>query len=177
MGCALWVQTAVLAVTAAIICWYTVETSRMRREVARQNSISLRPVVVLEFKQDVAQNLSLLAVNIGHGAAFNVTTVPLNVVPGDDSWDIHFDRIHFLASQDKREVQYAMPNLASSDKADRGYIFFPQVTLKRRELRIEYQDVEGGRYCQDLTVHPKKEDSSAYGYVTYAPIRTPGAKS
>ena len=70
---ALWVQTGVLAITAVIIVWYTIETSRMRKEIARQTSVSLRPVVVFEFCQDAAYNRTLYAKNIGVGAAFNVT--------------------------------------------------------------------------------------------------------
>ncbi len=171
MDWAVWTQTVVLVITAGIIVWYTIETSKMRREIARQNSISLRPVVVFEFRQDAAHNRLLLAKNIGHGAAFNIIVVPLNVVPGSDSWDIHFDRIHSLGSQEREEVQYTMPGLGSSDKGDRGYLFFPQATSKLRELRIEYQDVEGGHYRQDLTIYPKKEGSSGSGYVSYAPIR------
>ncbi len=171
MECAVWTQTVVLGITALIIGWYTFETSRMRKEIVRQNSISLRPVVVFEFCQDAAHNRLLVAKNIGNGAAFNITTVPLNVVPGSDSWDIHFDRIHSLGSKERAEVAYTMPGLGSADKGDRGYLFFPQAASKLRELRIEYQDVEGGRYRQDLTVHPKQEGSSGDGYVSYAALR------
>ena len=102
-------------------------------------------------------------------AAFNITTVPLNVVPGTEGWDIHFDRIYSLGSQAQEQVLFRMPVLERDQ--DRGYLFFLQVTQKPRDLRIEYQDVEGGQYRQDLTVHPKAESPSGNGYVTYASIQ------
>jgi hypothetical protein len=83
------------------------------------------------------------------------------------AWDIHFDRLHSLGSKEERGIAYTMAALDS----DRGFLFFPQATSKIRELRIEYQDVEGGRYRQDLTVHPKKDGSSGNGYVSYAPLQ------
>ena len=164
MLCAMWTQTFVLAITALIVWKYT-------KEMARQTSISLRPVVVFEFNQDAAHNRCLMLKNIGRGAAFNITTVPLNVVPGSDSWDVHFERVPWLGSKERQQVLYGMPVLASIEKGDRGYLFFPQSTSKLRELRIEYQDVEGQRYRQDLTVHPRREGSSEGGYVTYSAIR------
>lgn len=168
MECAVWTQTVVLFLTGIVIAWYTYETRGMHKEITRQNSIALRPVVVFEFKQDEAHNRLLIARNIGQGAAFNIVTTPLNVIPGDEAWDIHFDSIHSLASHQWAEVGYRMPVL--EERADRGYVFFPQATSKQRDLRIEYEDVEGGRYRQDLTVYPRKEGADS-GHVTYAPIQ------
>lgn len=165
---AVWTQTVVLSVTAFIIAWYTLETARVRRQITRQNSITLRPVVVFEFKQDVADNRQLIARNIGQGAAFNVVTTPLNIVAGSEGWDIHFDIVHSLGSQQVAEVGYRMPVI--NERYNRGHLFFPQATSRRRDLRIEYEDVEGGRYRQDLTVHPKQEGADS-GHVTYAPIQ------
>jgi hypothetical protein len=123
--------------------------------------------VIFEFRQDAAYKRMLVAKNIGQGAAFNITTAPLNVVSGTEGWDIHFDRIYSLGSQEQSEVLHGMPVV----NRERGDIFFPQSATKLRELRIEYQDVEGRRYRQDLTIHPNEEGSSGSGYVTYAPIR------
>jgi hypothetical protein len=143
----------------------------MRSEVTRQREISLRPVIVFEFLQDARGRL-LVAKNIGLGAAFNIHTTPLNVVPGTGGWDIHFQRIYSLASHEKKSVAYKLA--AITESLDKGFLFFPQLTEKQRELRIEYQDVEGGRYRQDLTVHPKPEGSDS-GFVTYASIQKLGA--
>src|SRR5260370_17370120 len=109
MECAVWTQTVVLGITALIIGWYTFETSRMRKEIVRQNSISLRPVVVFEFCHDAAHNRFLVAKNIGNGAAFNITTVPLDVVPGSDSWDHHFARIRSVHSQPTAPASHPTP--------------------------------------------------------------------
>ena len=169
---AVWAQTIILGLTALVVLWYTLETSRMRKQIARQTSLSLRPVVVFEFQQDTAPNRLLLAKNVGPGAAFNIATLPLNIVPGSDGWDIHFERIYSLGSQEQKRISYKMPVVVNA--ADKGYLFFPGTSSKRRDLRIEYQDVEGRRYRQDLAVHPQNESQSEDGYVIYSPIQELG---
>jgi len=170
MNKAIVFQTIILAVTALIVAWYTILTSKILRETTRQTGITLRPVVVLSFRQDAARNRCLSAKNIGQGAAFNVRIAPLNVVPGTSGWEIHFEPVHWLASQEEAEIRYKMP-VVDSEKTDRGYLFFPQITSKSRGLRIEYEDVEGGRYRQDLTIMAHDEGAPGDGEVSYAPIQ------
>lgn len=166
---AVWAQNLILVIIGAIVAWYTIETKRVREEITRQTSISLRPVVVFEFREDAGHNRTLMAKNIGLGAAFNVVTFPLKIVPDSDALTIHFDVIHTLGSQERKEVSYRVPVFAS--EKDRGGLFFPQSTQRVRDLRIEYQDVEGGRYRQDLVIHPKDESVSSDGYVAYSAIQ------
>ena len=61
-----WVNNAILAFTAVIVLWYTRETSEMKQEVAKQNLLLTRPILILELN-----NPKVFLKNEGRGPALN----------------------------------------------------------------------------------------------------------
>ena len=102
MQCAVWAQTIVFSLTAALVCWYTIETFRLRREMVRQNEIALRPVVVPEFDRSPDGLICKLR-NIGAGAAFNESIEPVEIfrsteLGGELVFEVRFTPLPYLAS-------------------------------------------------------------------------------
>ncbi len=64
-------QVIILAITAVIIFWYTVETYWLRRESQRQTELQLRPFVVLEAVRQI-EGVGFQVKNIGNGTALNI---------------------------------------------------------------------------------------------------------
>jgi len=167
MECAVWVQTFVLFVTAGFICWYTIETAGLRREMVRQNGIALRPVVVPVFEVTGGKGVFRLR-NIGHGSAFNLRVAPIEVLPAVDAdattpkLEVRFDPLSYLPSGDTRLVRFfacssGRENLTYGDCTQN---FFPGYTHAEKIMKIDFDDVESGRYEQTIRIKPTTLDSN-----------------
>ena len=93
------INTIVLAVTAGIIAWYTVETHRLRRETVRQNELQLRPYVVPSFSA-TRDSYKLELKNIGKGTATNVRidTLTVDLDDSGEQWRCQFSTIDWIES-------------------------------------------------------------------------------
>lgn len=154
---AMWTQTAVLLATAILICFYTRETSGLKKEMVRQNEISLRPVIVpiLDIR---GTELSFKLENIGVGAAFNVTVEPLIDVRPLDSHELRmefrFANLSYLASGQSRDVRFERfvngKRNPGPDAAFRN--FLPVYGHETKAVNIVFDDVEGGRHRSGFKV-------------------------
>jgi hypothetical protein len=63
-----------ILLTLAVLCWYTVETVRLRRAAQQQNQVSVQPVLAVYIKEFAMGNPRQIVIeNVGQGVAFNVT--------------------------------------------------------------------------------------------------------
>jgi len=167
MESAVWFQTIVLLVTACFVCWYTIETARLRREMVRQNQITLRPVVVPLFEKPGADHVFKLK-NIGAAAAFNVRVEPLRMEGPDPisqtniSWETRFDPVSFLASGETALVPFQRwddgKQSGSTWLAD---IFRPAYCQQEITLTILFEDVEEGGCEEKINIKPGHGTSAA----------------
>ena len=162
---AVWTQTAVLAITAVLICWYTRETSGLRKQMVRQNEIALRPVIVPVFDNRGGKPIFKLE-NIGVGVAFNVTVEPLiqerSIELGHVlRCEFRFSRLSHLGSNKGSEVQYQRymnGNLNQGPNPD-FRDFLPAPGQRRTTITVVFDDVEGGRYRCGITLVPPAKPS------------------
>jgi len=148
-----WNQTEAVAValTGAIIIWYTWETNLLRSEAQRQIEIQLRPFVVV-----IPGNKKFRISNIGNGPALNVSIEDVLVDPNLDI-SIHFpDYISFLSKGETVDVH------AESYKRGKPVGDFfnahlnPSYANQTLLLKIEFQNVEEQRYSVEERVSPEK---------------------
>jgi len=59
------IQTLTICATLGVLIWYTIETAGLRRAANKQNDISLRPCIIVDF-------LNRWIRNIGHSPALDV---------------------------------------------------------------------------------------------------------
>jgi len=177
---AIWIQTAVLAATAALVWWYTRETALLRKEMVRQNRLALRPIVVPEFSVDNSQappTLQLTLSNVGHGCASNIRLLPLSV---PDEYlkqmnfppaQVHFSETAYLAGGGKAEVSF---RLISEGKALPHSVFreffFPLYPGPEVNLVVSFSDVEGGRYRIKVTVEAEQDETKLPRRVGIGPV-------
>ncbi len=63
----------ILAITAIIILWYTIETKKLREEAQKTNKYSFRPIIVIKsISPYVANSWTVKINNIGKGPALNI---------------------------------------------------------------------------------------------------------
>ncbi len=146
-GSSFTVANAILAFTAAVIVWYTVETNRLAQLTKKQIEIEIRPIMV------IMQNPpDLRTQNIGRSPALGVKIRPI----GRDQIKLEFpERLLCLPGQgyDLRPSVYRNGQLISgSEEAER--IWRQALVCQgndRYEIVISYCDVEGDAWeSQDV---------------------------
>lgn len=156
-----WTQTIVLAITAGLVCWYTIETSRLRRQMVRQNEIALRPVIVPVFDMRNGERILRLE-NIGVGAAFNVTVEPLVQVcplgqPGQGlRQEFRFSALTQLGSKQIGEVHFQRFWNGNLNQGPHAVFrdFLPVHGQEATTITVVFDDVEGGRYRCGIKLVP-----------------------
>jgi hypothetical protein len=63
----IWINNAILGLTAFVLLWYTRETAAMKAEMAKQNRLQTRPILTLILGNGMAPSLR----NEGKGPALN----------------------------------------------------------------------------------------------------------
>jgi len=161
MICAVWTQTIVLFITALIIGWYTFETSRLRREMVRQNEIALRPVVVPVFEEAPGKHVLKLH-NVGAACAFNVKIQPLKQIFGEEGTSLAiphetiFVPIEYLAAGNMAEVQFW--KYSNGEPTNERFLqgkWFPRRVASPTTMTIWFDDVEGVGYAHKISVEPR----------------------
>ncbi len=66
-----WLTFAILTATLIVVAWYTVETSRLRREAQRQTELETRPFLSLTIEGTGFERRARL-VNVGRGVAAEI---------------------------------------------------------------------------------------------------------
>jgi hypothetical protein len=166
MVIAVWVQTGVLALTAYLI-WrytsatekYTTETASLRNEAARQNRLSLRPIVLPEFPSVGVAGIFRLK-NCGQGCAVNVLVLPvialnLNAPEFLDMGQIEsrFEPIMYLTAGETAEVMVSTwANNQKMNQSPFDYWFHPRIVGEETSIEIRFNDIEGGKYRIRVTV-------------------------
>ena len=159
MELAVWGQTFVLLITGGFVCWYTIETARLRRQMVRQNEISLRPVIVPMFEEGPNQNVFKLR-NVGAGCAFNVRVQPIKRVFGENTshqipYETKFYPLDYLAAGEVAEMRWTVfSNGAPIHEKFLENKFFPTRVTSSLIIVIAFDDVEGGGYEHEITVEP-----------------------
>ena len=133
------VANAILAFTAAVIVWYTVEANRLAQLTKKQIEIEIRPIMV------IMQNPPDLRVqNIGRSPALGIKIRPLE--RGQVKLEFP-ERLLCLPSQgyDLRPVVYRNgQHISGSEESER--IWKQALTCQSNdqyEILISYRDVEG----------------------------------
>jgi hypothetical protein len=161
MEYAVWTQTAVLLITGFFICWYTIETSRLRSAMVRQNEISLRPVVAPVFEEAPGRHVLKLH-NVGAACAFNVKIQPLKQMFGEEGTSLavphetRFVPIEYLAAGDITEVQFW--EYSNGEPTNEKFLqekFFPRRAASPITMTISFDDVEGGGYEHEIRIEPR----------------------
>ena len=140
----------VLAITAIILVWYSLETSLMRREVAKQNRLLTRPIVILEFS-----DRRIFFKNEGKGPALNLSVKDLKIshilqherrpIRGDGvSYQIM--PVAYLAQESRKEMTIFKEIV---NKNLEGTVSEPDIFFElgsKIEIALTYKDMEGSKY-------------------------------
>jgi len=159
----IFVQLGILIVTfitAIIIYLYTLETAALRKATVRQTQLGLMPVIAPIFEYNPH---TFKLKNIGANTAFNIKIEPLIIeqFPENDNvyavkWD--FDIIKILESNQMLKIEF---NSSVSQDSPFYYTFFPKYVCRNYiELKIEFNDIMGGRYFEKIKIHPHAHDEN-----------------
>lgn len=148
-----WVNDAILAITAVIVLWYTRETAEMKKEVAKQNLLQTRPILILELKKP-----KVFLKNEGKGPALNgmvekfkVRLLERNQLKETKS-DYEFKPVAFVPADKSMELIMTMKDIESGN---RGTVPEPHVFFQSgctAYITLTYEDIEGTKYKTDLEV-------------------------
>lgn len=140
----------VLALSGIAVGAYTVEAHKMRRELVRQNEISIMPFLMAsieprEFRGVAPYSKECLVIrNIGHGPALHIEFRSIDTVELlGHQYRLRFGRIDYLEAGKDVVVDVKLWNGTPSDAE---YIFKHGLDTGPVNLNIVYQDVRGGKH-------------------------------
>jgi hypothetical protein len=158
---AAWTQTVILLLTAGVVVWYTIETRRLRNEMVRQNTISLRPMVLPQFAGANAQRSFRLR-NCGVGCALNVRISPIPIIGEDELGlgpaEVRFAQAYYMAAGE--DIPIPVRIWAGGRPAERSPFdnwFFPQYPGAEIKFEISFEDVEGGSFSIPVTILAERD--------------------
>jgi hypothetical protein len=159
---ATWVQNLILLVTAGIIVWYTIETYRLRREMVRQNVMSLRPLVLPEFVR--APNFGFFLKNCGAGCALNVRVSPIPIIANDNFGlgpsEVRFEPAYFMSVGERLGTPSKIWSAGvPTQRSPLDTWYFPQLPGDEVKFEIYFDDVEGGSYKIPVTIHAETDSN------------------
>ena len=139
-----------VAITGAVILWYTWETMQLRRAAYLQYDAQLRPFIL--FRKD---NENFLIENIGTGAALNIRLDTIHV-SSEHGMRIEFpESVPVLKSGCQVEIKVRSIANEKETEAPVWAHLDPQHALLHLEVRIHFSNVEGKKYALVETVSPK----------------------
>jgi len=138
------ISDGILAITAIIILWYTLETSMMRQEVTKQNILLTRPIVVIELSDQKA-----FFRNDGKGPALNIHISEIKVESiskNKSATNYEIPAISYMRQDSKEEMKLFKKNKfdGSHGTVSEPDDFF-QIGNSIQAI-IRYKDVEGTEY-------------------------------
>jgi len=163
----LFLQTAVLALTAYLV-WrytkaterYTEETAELKHQMVRQNEINLRPVVVPLFEEAPGKRVFRLQ-NVGAACALNVTVQPIKHVFGEGTslavpHETRFVPLEYLPAGQITDVRFR--EYSNDEPTNESFLekhFFPTRVNSPITMTIRFDDVEGGAYEHEISIEPR----------------------
>ena len=128
---------AILAITATLIIWYSLETAKMRDEISLQSKFSLMPCVIFE-----ERDRKFWLVNSG-GPALNVTLADIYL---DQFTNFSFTSYCFMSRNTEKEV-LPKPKLNHA-YSDNFYVLWSGAWGADDvfEVKINYKDLVGRKY-------------------------------
>jgi len=153
-----WVEIVVPLVTAVLVAWYAVETTRLRRETVRQTEIALRPAIVPIFEEAPGRHI-LKVKNVGNATAFNVRIQTIHHEFGKPNvlirHETQFNPIDFLEKDQVAEVRFQeYSNGKPTDESVIQNKFFPTLVTSPTTVMIFFDNVEGGSYESETRIEP-----------------------
>lgn len=146
-----WLNLVALVTTGAVIVWYTVETSWLRKEAQKQTELETRPFLSLSRRGDGLE-VRFFVVNVGKGMARNVTLDDIRI---DASMELHPQPItHIAPGEDALptwHVWVALPGLFEMSKMpskDADQVWPANHALASNEVTVllTYASMVGQRY-------------------------------
>jgi hypothetical protein len=142
---------AIYAVTGAVVLWYAVETQAMRREIARQNTLSVQPLLITEVGR-VGNEEKILIRNIGRGPALfvDVDDVDLLAHEGLPGNVAHFASIAFVEANTYVPLNGAVVDQDDPKQRptplDAMAYFMPIFADLNYDVTLRYSDLLGSRH-------------------------------
>ncbi|MBI3800956.1 MAG: collagen-like protein [Deltaproteobacteria bacterium] len=164
----LWWQGWLLVVTAGVIGFYTIETSKRRREAERQSELQLQPFVIFE----PGEGKDFCVRNIGNHTALNVRVGTFALCPPVMA---AFPRaVAFLRQGESRSLQgHAVPVEGAVMDDARFEILRPGSAFEkfdgdsfRPTITIEFENVNRQRYCVQESLHHGDMEILHFGLLT-----------
>jgi len=148
-----WINNAILIITAIILLWYTRETEDMKREVAKQNFLQTRPILILEFN-----NSKVYLKNEGRGPALNGIVEKFKTrfferdKYNETKSDYQFAPFAFIPVDKSHELIM----MKKDDEGGKyGTMSEPDVFFQLEYnifITVAYEDIEGTKYVSSLEV-------------------------
>jgi hypothetical protein len=177
----LWWQVGIMLATLGVVGFYTIETSRLRREAQTQTELQLRPFIIFE----PAEGKDFCVMNIGNGTALNIRVGTFALSPpvyDDRALMAAFPRpVPFLRKDEARPL-HGRTTTIEGQVVDYEFLFArlrptsspveEEAELYRPTLRIEFENVQGQRYF----VH----ESLLYGdieIIDFGPVASPASST
>ncbi len=139
----------VLWATGIVILLYTIETQRMRREMVRQNEITIQPVLMVRLEEREVPPYVILH-NIGRGPAMHVQIS--EVVLGEEAErrvSIQFPRVDYILAGVEQNVwpDHFREGPRGVERYNDALAFLnPRTATARYDLTLSYEDVGGQRH-------------------------------
>jgi len=145
-----WINNVILAVTAVVIMWYALETAAMKREMAKQNKLSTRPILILSLESKT----NVFLKNEGKGPALNAL---IEKIEGISSNTMVKEEYEFLLPSYITQESKGIFTMLKSDKnsciegtVSENDSFF--TIGKTIEMVIKYEDIENNSYKSHLVI-------------------------
>ncbi len=138
-----------IALTGAVIIWYTWETKQLRREAFFQREVQLRPFIVFQKAGE-----TYIVENIGNGAALDLRID--TVKAGDTGLEIRFPHTLPLLKQHSTAT-IKIEVYINGNRVDDylGAHLDPRYAILDVDVKIHFSNIEGKRYTLVETISPK----------------------
>jgi len=156
------VSVIILAITAGILLWYSLETKRLADLTAKQIKITVKPIITII---GIDNNLKLK--NIGKSPALNIIVNDVvridNSNDRNDKYVFKFSKITVCGSNEERGVSItpycndkAITASGDADKTKQYFLDYNSLAQGQTyELIIHYEDIEKGRWSSTSIVDNK----------------------
>jgi len=136
-----------LFLTLLAVVWYAWETRRLRIETIKQTELSLRPFVIISYKE---HERKFSYENIGNGPALKVKLDDIPIIKQEGELYIRyvFYEIDVITPNKKNEIDGEIK--INGDTSDKDFIFlshfFPDSAVKSYNFLIKYMNINNEFY-------------------------------
>lgn len=139
----------ILLLTLFVIIRYTYATFGLFKESQFQSELGISPFIILKFNNKTRH---LIVKNIGKGLALNVqvTTFSIHFTERDLIWDLRFDPINYLETEEERILTYKAFEKGAEIRHAANFIYAALIPsehkTKEYELQLFYNNSLGKPY-------------------------------